>query len=120
MPFSNVIDLRGKTSILEVLSIIKNKCSYLILPDGGILSLTYFLDINFPIKIVSLWNDYQGVLKQRVRSPNQMLEHIPIVTTKSLMKVPAERVIQLLFEDKKKGKSINLKKIAEKFKLKIK
>lgn len=78
-----VIDLRGKTSMLDVLSIIKNRCSYAILPDGGILSLLYYLDVNFPIKLVTLWSDRQGVLKQNVESPNRLLKHYPILRTRS-------------------------------------
>jgi ADP-heptose:LPS heptosyltransferase len=75
----NVIDLRGKTSFYETLSIIKNKCSHLVVPDSGILSIAYYLDIDFPIRIVSLWADpRQGVLKQNVPSPNPSLIHIPV------------------------------------------
>lgn len=75
----NVIDLRGRTTLFEMLSIIKNRCRYLILPDSGILSIVYFLDISFPLRIVSLWSDRQGVLKQNVPSPNPLLVHQPII-----------------------------------------
>lgn len=81
-----IIDLRGKTSILDVLSLIKNRCSYAILPDGGILSLLFYLDVNFPLKLVTLWSDKQGVLKQNVESPNKQLVHFPIVRTKANFK----------------------------------
>jgi ADP-heptose:LPS heptosyltransferase len=77
-----ICDLRGKTTLLDLLSIIKNKCDYAILPDGGILSLLYFLDVDFPIHIVSLWSDIQGVLKQNVESPNKLLKHTPIIRNK--------------------------------------
>ncbi|MBS0620718.1 MAG: UTP--glucose-1-phosphate uridylyltransferase [Verrucomicrobia bacterium] len=74
-----VIDLRGKTSLLEMFSLIKNCCRYLVLPDSGLLSITYYLAIATPIRIVSLWADpRQGVLKQNVSSPNPLLEHIPL------------------------------------------
>ncbi len=77
---SQILDLRGETSILEMLSIIKNCCSLLIAPDGGILSLIYYLNVNFPITIISLWGDaHQGILKQSVPSPNHSLKHIPII-----------------------------------------
>ncbi len=103
LSFSNVIDLRGKTTVIEVLSIIKNRCSYLVLPDGGILSLIYYLDVDFPIKIVSLWNDCQGVLKQKVASPNPQLKHIPLITNhnESLFNIHADQVLMHLFEEKK-------------------
>lgn len=75
----SVIDLRGKTSLLEMLSVIKNCCSILIAPDGGVLSITYYLNVNFPITVISLWGDpNQGILKQAVASPNIGLRHIPL------------------------------------------
>lgn len=93
---SSVIDLRGKTTILELLSIIKNRCSFALLPDGGILSLLYFLNINFPIKVISLWSDIQGVLKQRVNSPNSKLVHIPLLENKNIAKISVNQVISHL------------------------
>ncbi|MDN3504956.1 MAG: glycosyltransferase family 9 protein [Rhabdochlamydiaceae bacterium] len=76
----NVTDLRGELSLIETLSVIKNRCTHLVAPDSGILSLIYFIDANFPLKIISLWSDpKQGVLKAGVKSPNRLLEHIPLV-----------------------------------------
>ena len=75
-----VCDLRGKTSLLELLSLIKNRCPLLVLPDSGILSMAYYLDVSFPLDIVSLWADpRQGVLKQKVASPNRQLRHTPLI-----------------------------------------
>ncbi|MGE5196718.1 MAG: glycosyltransferase family 9 protein, partial [Anaerolineae bacterium] len=75
-----LIDLRGKTRLIEMLSIIKNCCSHLLVPDSGILSVIYYLDLSFPIQIVSLWADpRQGILKQGVASPNPELTHTPLV-----------------------------------------
>jgi ADP-heptose:LPS heptosyltransferase len=60
-----IIDLRGKTSLFEMLSIIKNCCRFLLVPDSGVLSITYYVDALFPLHVVSLWADpRQGVLKQ--------------------------------------------------------
>ncbi|GAB4409595.1 MAG: hypothetical protein OHK0032_05190 [Thermodesulfovibrionales bacterium] len=76
----SMIDLRGETGLLEMLSIIKNCCNILIAPDGGVLSITYYLDVYFPITIISLWGDpNQGILKQAVPSPNPGLVHIPLI-----------------------------------------
>ncbi len=76
----SVIDLRGETTLLEMLSIIKNCCNILIAPDGGVLSITYYLDVYFPITVISLWGDLnQGILKQAVPSPNFGLVHIPVI-----------------------------------------
>lgn len=75
----HVIDLRGETSLFEMLSLIKNHCRYLIVPDSGVLSIAYYINANFPIRIVSLWSDpCQGVLRQAVASPNPQLEHLPL------------------------------------------
>ncbi|MEL7432158.1 MAG: glycosyltransferase family 9 protein [Chlamydiota bacterium] len=74
------IDLRGKTSIEELFSLIYHRCSHLILPDSGILSILYYIDRPSPLRIVSLWaRPLQGVLKQNVPSPNPYLEHIPLI-----------------------------------------
>jgi hypothetical protein len=76
-----LIDLRGETSLFEILAILKNRCRCLIAPDSGILGMTYFLNTPFPLRIVSLWADpNHGILKQNVPSPNPLLEHIPIIS----------------------------------------
>jgi len=75
-----IIDLRGKTSLFELLSIIKNRCRYLIAPDSGILSMAYYLDTAFPLQIISLWaSPNHGILKQNVASPNPLLVHRPLI-----------------------------------------
>lgn len=96
----DLIDLRGKTSLLEMLSIIKNRCSHMVLPDGGILSILYYLDTDFALKVVSLWNDRQGVLKQNVASSNKLLKHIPLFTEKDLSAIQADQVYMHLFSSK--------------------
>jgi ADP-heptose:LPS heptosyltransferase len=75
-----VLDLRGETSLLEMFSIIKNCCSILIAPDSGILSIIYYLDVHFPLTVISLWGQsFKGIMKQAVPSPNKRLKHIPLV-----------------------------------------
>lgn len=77
---AQVTDLRGKTSYVELMSIIRHHCRALICPDSGILSTCYYLDSAFPLGIVSLWADpRQGILKQAVASPNPALRHAPIL-----------------------------------------
>ncbi len=79
-PVEGLIDLRGETTLFEMLSIIKNRCTYLIAPDSGVLSLTYYIDTAFPLKLISLWADpKQGILKQNVDSPNPELVHAPLI-----------------------------------------
>ena len=74
------IDLRGRTSLLEVMSVIRHRCPILIAPDSGLLTMTYYLDTDAPIGVVSLWADpRQGILKQGVPSPNPQLRHRAIV-----------------------------------------
>lgn len=73
-----VVDLRGKTTVFEMLSLIKNRCRYLVVPDSGVLSVAYYVEASYPIRVVSLWADpRQGVLRQKVDSPNPQFEHIP-------------------------------------------
>src|SRR5581483_4776374 len=94
-----IVDLRGRTSLFEMLSIIKNRCNYLLVPDSGVLSIAYYLDVAFPIDIVSLWADpKQGVLKQNVLSPNPLLRHCALIAkNKDLRTVSVESAIQSLF-----------------------
>lgn len=76
----NALDLRGQTNLLEVLAILRNRAQVLIAVDSGILTMAYYLDEPFPLELVSLWSDpRQGVLKQRVASPNPELRHCPLV-----------------------------------------
>ena len=77
---AHILDLRGETTVFEMLSIIKNYCSHLLAPDSGVLSIVYYIDEDFPLKVVSLWADpRQGVLKQHVKSPNKYLKHHPLI-----------------------------------------
>src|SRR3990172_4002365 len=94
-----IIDLRGKTSLFEMLSLIKNHCSYLLVPDSGVLSIAYYIDDAFPIDIVSLWADpRQGILKQRVPSPNPALRHRPLIAkNKDLRTVGVQSAFDTLF-----------------------
>lgn len=95
-----VIDLRGKTSLYDVLSLIKNRCTYLVLPDSGPLAMSYYLDCDFPVRIVSLWADPRhGVLKQNVPSPNPKLTHIPLLSPKKrdLRALSVGHVFQTLY-----------------------
>ena len=100
-PFEHpmLIDLRGKTSLLELISVIKNRCDHLIVPDSGILSMVYYLDEIFPIQVISLWADpHHGVLKQGVLSPNPLLTHSPLIgKDRDLSTVSAREVYDKLF-----------------------
>lgn len=97
--FKNVIDLRGKTNLFQLLSIVKNKCKAAILPDSGILSMIYYLDASFPIQVISLWADPDhGILKQGVFSPNPELNHVPLIgDRRNLSSVSAQEVMNHLF-----------------------
>ena len=79
-PNRNLIDLRGKTTLFELLSIVKNRVKALVLPDSGISSMVYYLDESFPIRLATLWADpNHGILKQGVASPNPKLIHRPLI-----------------------------------------
>jgi ADP-heptose:LPS heptosyltransferase len=76
----HVIDLRGRTTLVQLLDFVLHQCSALIAPDSGILSLLYYVERAAPLSIVSLWSDpRQGILKQNVASPNPLLRHTPLI-----------------------------------------
>jgi hypothetical protein len=93
--YPSVIDLRGKTTFLEMLSIIKNCCNILVAPDGGVLSTVYYLDVIFPITIISLWGDSnQGIMKQAVPSSNKGIKHIPLIgKDNNIVNISTEEVL---------------------------
>ncbi len=98
--FPNTIDLRGETTLFEILSIIKNKCRCLIAPDSGILGLTYFLNVPFKLHLISLWADpNHGILKQNVASPNPLLAHTPLISPnrKNAALIPVSHVQEALY-----------------------
>jgi ADP-heptose:LPS heptosyltransferase len=77
----NVVDLRGRTRFAEAMSLVRNRCRVLIAPDSGILTMTYYLEADFPIEVISLWSDpRQGVLLQGCPSPNPRLVHTPLLS----------------------------------------
>jgi ADP-heptose:LPS heptosyltransferase len=96
--FDHVIDLRGKTTLKQMLAIIKNRCSHLLAPDSGVLSITYYLDASFHLHVISLWADpMQGVLKQAVSSPNPLLIHTPLIAKDCDLKtISVSQVFQVL------------------------
>ena len=75
-----ITDLRGKTGIPELLSVIRNRCRVLIAPDSGVLTMAYYLDADFPLDVISLWSDpRQGILLQGCPSPNPSLRHVHLI-----------------------------------------
>jgi UDP-N-acetylglucosamine/UDP-N-acetylgalactosamine diphosphorylase len=104
-PNSNIVDLRGKTTLFELLSIIKKRVFALVLPDSGVSSMTYYLDESFPIRLVTLWADpNHGILKQQVPSPNPQLVHCPLIgENRDLSTVSVDAVVGELIGLKKSG-----------------
>jgi len=99
-----VVDLRGRTTLYDMLSLIKNCCQFLVLPDSGPLAMSYYLNCMFPLRIVSLWADPRhGVLKQNVPSPNPLLTHIPLLSPKKrdLSSLHVSHVFQSLYSGEK-------------------
>jgi hypothetical protein len=77
---ANVVDLRGRTSFLDLMAVIRTRCRILVAPDSGVLTAAYYLKGSLPLDIVSLWSDpRQGVLKQDCPSPNPQLRHVPLI-----------------------------------------
>src|SRR6185295_85660 len=91
-----------KTTLFQLLSIVKNRCKAAILPDSGILSMIYYLDTAFPIQIVSLWADPDhGILKQGVPSPNPELKHFPLIgENRDLSSLSMQKVLDCIFPAK--------------------
>ncbi len=91
----NIIDLRGKTKLIQLIDLIKKYCFSLVLPDSGILSMIYYLDVTFPINVLSLWADpNNGILKQNVSSPNLLLKHYAFIgENKNLSTVTVDDVV---------------------------
>ena len=78
--FANVTDLRGQTTLLELLALTRTRCRVLLAPDSGILTAVYYLDGEQPLEVISLWSDpRQGVLKQGCPPPNPALRHHPLI-----------------------------------------
>lgn len=96
-----IIDLRGRTSLIEMMSIIKNCCTHLVVPDSGVLSVAYYLDIAKPLTVISLWADpKQGVLRQKVASPNPYFKHYPLIgKAKDTSRIPVEAVMECLKDE---------------------
>ena len=94
-----VIDLRGQTSVLEMMALIKNHCEALIAPDSGVVALSYFLHQTFCLRLVTLWGSPDwGVLRQNVASPNSKLEHIPLFgARRDVTQIPVDIVYEALF-----------------------
>lgn len=93
-----ILDLRGKTTLFELVSLIRERLSCVIAPDSGVLSLAYYLDAEFPLRVVSLWAGlHHGILKQGVPSPNPLLEHRPVFAPeRELGRVSAAEVLQAI------------------------
>ena len=78
--FANVTDLRGQTTLLELLALVQTRCRVLLAPDSGILTAVYYLNGTQPLDVISLWSDpRQGILKQGCPSPNPSLQHHPLL-----------------------------------------
>ena len=92
---AGLVDLRGRTTLLEMLAIVKNRCRVLVAPDSGVLTMAYYLDCAFPLTVVSLWSDpRQGVLKQGVASPNPLLRHVPLIgENEDVRRITVEEVL---------------------------
>ena len=99
-----ILDLRGETSLYEMLAIIKNKTDYLLAPDSGVLCLAYYLNIPFALRIASLWADpRQGILRLGVPSPNPELETFYLIgKQKDPSRIPVNAVMDALLLSKEK------------------
>ena len=97
--YPGCIDLRGKTSLFGMLSIMLNRCVAFVGPDSGLVSIAYYLAAPRPLKLVSLWADpKQGILRQGVDSPNPLLIHTPCIAKRGkIEKIEVDEVAGALF-----------------------
>jgi ADP-heptose:LPS heptosyltransferase len=93
---AGIVDLRGETTLTEMLSVVRSRCRVLVAPDGGVLTMAYYLDCAFPLTVVSLWSDpRQGILKQAVASPNPQLVHLPLIGEgEDVRRIPVAEVLR--------------------------
>ncbi|NRA89707.1 MAG: hypothetical protein HRU43_00980, partial [Simkaniaceae bacterium] len=61
--------------------------------------ISYYVDASYPIRVVSLWADpKQGVLRQKVDSPNPEFAHIPLVgKNQNVANISTDEVYHSLF-----------------------
>lgn len=99
-PFEGGIDLRGKTSLYDVIALLTTVCDTLVAPDSGILSTIYYVNYPHPLHIFSLWTDpNQGVLRQNVPSPNEYLRHTPLIDESGISRIPVKTVLDSILQD---------------------
>lgn len=68
------IDLRGKTSLFDIITGLIYSHSIFIGPDSGLLNILYFLNIRVPLYLLSFWaNTKVGILQNKHPSPNPLL-----------------------------------------------
>jgi len=69
-------DLRGQTTLYDVLSLVIDYEPLFIGPDSGLLNMLYYLDTQKPLYLISFWaNPKVGLLKQNTPSSNGLLKH---------------------------------------------
>lgn len=102
-PAHGFCDFRGRTSVIEALSVI-GACDIFLAPDSGLLNLVYYLDMATPLQVVSLHAAISGVLRQGVSSPNPRLVHTPLVEPSGQIEaIPVERVFDALLSARERA-----------------
>ena len=70
------LDLRGKTSLFEFLSLMHDGKCLFIGPDSGLLNILYYLDVQKPWHLISFWaNPRVGLLNYPATTFNKKLIH---------------------------------------------
>jgi hypothetical protein len=83
--YANVLDLRGRTTLPQVLSLLRHRARALVAIDSGILCLVWCLAADFDLDVISLWADpHQGILKLGLPAPNHRLVHAPLLGANQL------------------------------------
>jgi len=92
------IDLRGKTSLFDIITHLLNSSSIFIGPDSGLLNILYFLNIQTPLKLISYFgNTNVGILQNNHPSPNSLLQFEKVrVTEGSLHDIEPSLITKLI------------------------
>ncbi len=91
-------DLRGKTSLFELISLMINHKGLFIGPDSGLLNTLYYLDVQVGYHLISFWsNPRVGLLKQNTPSPNNLLKNdVILAPDENLSKLSAKVITDLV------------------------
>lgn len=80
-------DLRSKTTLFEVIDLVKSPNALFIGPDSGLLNILYYLKDPIPMRLISYWaNTNVGLMRQKTLSLNPKLIHHALIAKEGDLK----------------------------------